>query len=201
MRAPRVVRLIRRRMTPLDDYSERISDSAMQSLLQNRSQFLSFIERRVGSRELAEELLQEAYVRGIERGGALQADESARAWFYRLLKNAIVDRHRRSAASGRALEAWATELETAGDPNSVVHDAVCRCVSGLVDTLKPEYQAPLRAIDLDGRELRDFAQESGISPNNAAVRLHRAREALGERVRAMCGACATHGCMNCTCDR
>ncbi|MEO6420386.1 MAG: sigma-70 region 4 domain-containing protein, partial [Polyangiaceae bacterium] len=103
--------------------------------------------------------------------------------------------------AGRALEGFARELEGEGDKSAVFDDAVCRCVSGLVETLKPEYQAPLRAIDLDGRELRDFADETGISPNNAAVRLHRARQALGERVRAMCGACATHGCLNCTCDR
>ena len=41
----------------------------------------------------------------------------------------------------------------------------------------------------------------GIEPNNAAVRVHRAREALRKRVTASCGPCAEHGYVDCTCAR
>jgi hypothetical protein len=35
--------------------------------------------------------------------------------------------------------------------------------------------------------------------NNASVRLHRARQALARRVRAVCGACADRKCADCSC--
>jgi DNA-directed RNA polymerase specialized sigma24 family protein len=35
--------------------------------------------------------LQSAFARGIEKGGALRAEEGIVAWFYRLLRNAIID--------------------------------------------------------------------------------------------------------------
>ena len=52
-----------------------------------------------GARDLAEEILQDAFVRGLSRGAGarLRDDESAVAWFYRLLRNA----HRRSTRGAR----------------------------------------------------------------------------------------------------
>jgi len=44
------------------------------------------------------------------------------------------------------------------------------------------------------------AAASGISENNAAVRVHRARQALRKQVQLTCGACATHGCVDCRCQ-
>ncbi len=75
----------------------------MQALVDNHRQFLAFLERRVESRADAEDILQDAFVRGLEKGGQLRDGESAVAWFYRLLRNAVVDHYRRRGAAGRAL--------------------------------------------------------------------------------------------------
>jgi hypothetical protein len=42
-------------------------------------------------------------------------------------------------------------------------------VKALVDTLKPEYGAALRRVDLDGLSVRGFAVEAGITPGNAGA--------------------------------
>lgn len=182
------------------DLREPISPEALKLLLASQAEFLSFLERRLGSRELAEELLQQAFVRGIERGGAIENDESAVAWFYRLLRNAVTDHARRSGAADRALRRWADELATPPAGDESLHRSVCACVSKLASSLKPEYAAALQAVDVEGRAVADFAKQAGISPNNAAVRLHRARAALEERVRASCGTCASDGsCLDCGC--
>jgi RNA polymerase sigma-70 factor (ECF subfamily) len=182
------------------DHREPISPESLKLLLASQAEFLSFLERRLGSRELAQELLQQAFVRGIERGGAIQDDESAVAWFYRLLRNAVVDHARRSGAADRALRRWADELPAALPVDESLHQTVCTCVSKLASSLKPEYEAALQAVDVEGRAVGDFAKQVGITPNNAAVRLHRARAALGESVRASCGACASDGsCLDCSC--
>lgn len=78
---------------------------------------------------------------------------------------------------------------------------VCGCVSALIETLKPEYAEIVRAVELEEQPLSDYAQRSGITGNNAAVRLHRAREALFKRLVQSCGTCATHGCLDCHCQR
>src|SRR4051812_31554461 len=78
-------------------------EDVVAALLAQRGRFLAFVERRVGSRAVAEDLLQTAFARTLEKGGALKDGEGAVAWFYRLLRNALVDHHRRQAAEGRAL--------------------------------------------------------------------------------------------------
>jgi RNA polymerase sigma-70 factor (ECF subfamily) len=173
--------------------------SAIQTLVDNHRVFLAFLERRVGDRATAEDLLQDAFVRGIDRIPDLRSDESVRAWFYRLLRNAVIDHHRRRGASARKLEALARELEEAVEPDAEMADAVCRCVKRLADNLKPEYAEAIRRVEVDEVPVKQWAEEAGISANNAGVRIHRAREALRKQVLASCGSCAEHGCLDCTC--
>ncbi|HEU4410765.1 MAG TPA: sigma-70 family RNA polymerase sigma factor [Polyangiaceae bacterium] len=175
------------------------SPEVVRLLVDNHREFLRFLERRVGRTDLAEDLLQEAFVRGIDRAGALRDDESALAWFYRTLRNAVVDYHRRRGSAERALASFAAELEAHEAPEGEVHDAVCQCVGRLAETLKPEYAEALRRIEVQGLPVKAFAEEQGISSGNAAVRVFRAREALRRQVAASCGSCAEHGCLNCTC--
>jgi RNA polymerase sigma-70 factor (ECF subfamily) len=165
--------------------------------VENHARFLGFLERRVGSREDAEDILQSAFVRGLERGAALRDEESATAWFYRLLRNALVDHYRRRAAEKRALARLPPAPETTDEE---LMEVVCGCVADLARTLKPEYAAALQRVEVQGASLRAFAEEQGITPGNAAVRLHRARLALRKQVAKSCGTCATHGCLDCSCS-
>jgi RNA polymerase sigma factor (sigma-70 family) len=167
-------------------------------LVENRHAFLSFLERRVGHREVAEDVLHEAYARSLDKV-PLESEESALAWFYRVLRNAVVDHYRRGGASERALSVLARQLDEQAEPDLDERNAVCRCVARLSETLKPEYAAALRRIDVDGVPVQDYAAEAGITANNAGVRVFRARQALRKRVVRWCGSCAERGCIDCTC--
>jgi RNA polymerase sigma-70 factor (ECF subfamily) len=175
-------------------------EAVVRTLVENHRHFLSFLERRVGSRAVAEELLQAAFVRTLEKGKELRDGESAVAWFYRLLRNALSDHYRKQAAEGRALVREAREAtEVGSDPE--LKDTICACVGELLPTLKPEYAELLRQVDLEERSVPEIAAEVGITPNNAGVRLHRARQALKQQLERSCGSCATHGCLDCSCQR
>jgi RNA polymerase sigma-70 factor (ECF subfamily) len=121
------------------------------------------------------------------------------AWFYRILRNAAIDYHRRRSSADKALGLFMHELETHEAPTVETQAAVCQCVLRLASTLKPEYAQALERIEVQGVPVKDFAEESGISSSNAAVRVFRAREALRKQLVKSCGSCAEHGCLNCTC--
>jgi RNA polymerase sigma-70 factor (ECF subfamily) len=178
-----------------------LSPEVVSALVNNHRDFLAFLQKRVGDRALAEDILQDAFVRGLNKLGTLEQDESATAWFYRILRNAVVDHHRRRSSVDRRLEAFAAELERHVEPEADVRGAVCRCVGELAGTLKPEYAEALRRVEIDGVPVKDYATEAGITSNNAAVRVFRAREALRKQVTRSCGTCADHGCLDCTCDK
>ncbi|AKV00922.1 RNA polymerase sigma-70 factor, ECF subfamily [Labilithrix luteola] len=172
----------------------------VETLAASRAAFVRFVRPRVESDAAAEEIVQSAFLKGFERGGSLRDDESATAWFYRILRNAIVDHWRRRDAKGRALETLAAELPASfEDAQLDDRNRACGCVRALTTGLKPEYRELLEKVDVDGVSVPDAAGQLGITANNAAVRLYRARQALKKRVEDTCRSCASHGCVDCTC--
>jgi RNA polymerase sigma factor (sigma-70 family) len=170
------------------------------TLLENHRAFLRYLERRVGDRELAEDILQDAFVKVMDRPGQAPADEGVVPWFYRTLRNAAIDHLRRRGAANRAVEAFAREIEAQTAPEAEMEAEICACVSRLAETLKPEYAEALQAIDVQGTPVKVFAEQHGLSASNGGVRVFRARQALKRRLAESCGTCAEHGCRNCTCQ-
>jgi RNA polymerase sigma factor (sigma-70 family) len=186
--------------TPVEVELDPRTPDVLRILMDNHARFLAFLERRVGSRDVAEDILQEAFVRSLDHADSLRDSASATAWFYRVLRNAITDHFRRQGSRGRALDRLAAESEDSeASPDKELEAVACACVLSLVDTLKPEYAAAVRRVDLDGMSVRGYAEEAGITPGNAGVRLHRAREALRKQLARSCGTCLTHGCFDCQC--
>ena len=181
------------------DPSTALSPEAIAQLVKGHREFLAFLERRVESRAVAEDILQTAFTRGLERGGDVK-DEKVVAWFYRVLRNAVIDHYRQRSTTARAMEAWGREFPDVQEPEAELRQEICRCVSGLLETLKPEYREALRIVDLEEGKLKDLAQQSGITADNAAVRVHRARAALRRRIEQACGTCSVHGCLDCSCE-
>jgi RNA polymerase sigma factor (sigma-70 family) len=169
-------------------------------LVENHRAFLSYLERRLGDRALAEDVLQDAFARVLARPEQAPQGEGLVPWFYRTLRNAAIDRFRRQGAASRALEAFARELESGDGMHEETHREVCRCINRLASTLKPDYAEALHAIEIEGVPVKDYADRKGLTAGNAAVRVFRAREALKKRVVESCGTCATHGCVDCTCQ-
>ena len=175
--------------------------SELSVLLENHRAFLRFLERRVGDRATAEDILQDAFTKVLSRPEVAPDGEAVVPWFYRLLRNAVVDRYRRGGTAAKALELFARELEHQESAPPEVEAEICACVARLAATLKPEYADAIQQIDVEGVPVKAFAERNHLSPSNAGVRVFRARDALKKRVTESCGVCAEHGCANCTCSK
>lgn len=168
-------------------------------LVEHRKEFVAFATRQIGDLATAEELVQASYLKAAERLEQLESRDAARAWFYRMLRNAALDLRRRRGSEQRATDAFAAEHATAVDAAERA-PRVCRCVAKALASLKPEYADVLQRVEIEGAAVKDFAREAGLQPGNAAVRVFRAREALRKKVESACGACAEGGgCLDCTC--
>ena len=175
-------------------------DAVLQRLMEHRSEFLAYLRKKGASDAQAEDLLQSALMRGLEPWTSPPADEKIVPWFYRVLRNALIDQARRSAVADRALERYAYEVSDVEQP--IDPRRVCRCTNGVLAALKTEYRQLIELVDVSGVTIEEAARQAGITPNNASVRLHRARKALRERLEAACGTCATGGgrCADCYCQ-
>jgi RNA polymerase sigma factor (sigma-70 family) len=171
---------------------------AVDVLLEHRSRFFSFVRARVREPGAAEDILQAAYVRALDKkDDSSAADERVVAWFYRVLRNAITDYHRRQNAAQRGLERLVHDPTASATPEEP--RTPCGCVRGALASLKPAYADILREVEVAGRPLHDVARAIGISAGNAAVRLHRARRLLAAALKGICGSCTLDGCAECDC--
>lgn len=166
-------------------------------LMARLDEFVAFARKRVGDPHLAADAVQEAFLKALAKIDQLDDAERLDAWFYRILRNVIVDLQR-ARAQRRQGEGAAVDPDTV-EAEAEDHRTACACVAALVDGLPPPYANALRRVDLDGESMEQVAAAEGISMANLKVRRHRAREELRGMVHATCRLCAAHGCLDCTC--
>ena len=173
----------------------------MDTLTSRRREFMRFVQSRVSTPTAAEDIIQSAYLRAFEQHHNLRNDESAVAWFYRILRNAVIDYYRHRGVEDRTLQQWSEDLSEPAIPDAPTEQAICACIDSVLSTMKPNYRDVLSQVDLGGQSLGTYAQSAGITPGNAAVRAHRARVALRKQLLLTCKSCAKHACLDCTCAR
>ena len=168
-----------------------------ESLIENLHAFTAFVRNRVGDPHLAEDVVQESLVKALKSANQPTDDEETITWFYRILRHSIIDLYRRDAVRKNALEKFGRELPDS--PGSDEEKALCQCFKRLLPAIPENYRELLQRIDLDGEDPAQAAADLGLTSNNLAVRLHRARGHLRDAITRNCQACAQHGCLDCTC--
>ena len=172
------------------------ADAPLDQLLEHRTRFLSFVRSRVPDPAAAEDVLQTAFARVIERSAEMP-DGHAIPWFYRVLRNAVIDRHRRLEVERRSRAGWERDPTRPGDSES--RGRLCTCTRTALAALNSRYARIIEAVDVEGQQVVDVAKSEGLTAGAAYVRLHRARRLIAERLRAICRHCAETACVDCHC--
>jgi RNA polymerase sigma-70 factor (ECF subfamily) len=143
----------------------------------------SFLRRLLGSeqRHLADDLLQQTFLRLAEHGPELRTDSDLRAWLFTVARNAFLG-HLRSAKMLREHPG----LELVADYST---DAEARLLLGDVEQaltrLRLEDRELLLLVGVEGLEPLAVSRMLGLEPATLRKRLARARQRLlGELERA-----------------
>jgi RNA polymerase sigma-70 factor (ECF subfamily) len=167
-------------------------------LLDNVNEFVGFARKRVGDPELAADVVQESLLKALKAADQIRDHESAKAWFYRILRRTIIDLYRRRDAREKALTGYERELNSLPDDDE--ERVTCACMTRLLPSMTPQYAGLIQQIDLNEEAPEIVAANLGISKANLNVRIHRARQQLKRRLEENCRVCAKHGCLDCDCD-
>lgn len=175
-----------------------------QVLTETHRHCLSYLQGKLSSLEEARDVMQSFMLHAMDRAESLRDISTVRGWLSRLLATAIAD-HQRKASRRRQRETMmspeffdATPADA--DADAELDAAICACLNELIPTLRHDYADLLKRIDLQEEPREAVAASLGISMANLAVRLHRARQALKQRLVEMCLTCPEHGFMDCGCD-
>ncbi|CAN5385536.1 N/A [soil metagenome] len=162
----------------------------------NRKQLLSYIYSKVNDYELAEDILQECLLKALQAAPDLRSEEKLIPWFRQIVRNAIIDYYRQKGTERTSIENVSLSNEDV-DPEE--EEAICACFEDLISTMNPEYAQLIKTMEL-GEERSDvMAEQLGITRNHLKVKRYRARKQLRQRLEETCQACATQGCLDCTC--
>lgn len=169
------------------------TENAVRSaVVAQREHLLGIVRRRGGRRVDAEEVLQVGLARALEHAAQMRDPTRAQAWVGRVVRNVLMDELRKHRDPVLPVD----EVEL---PTIEQEEIDCWCPVVQAEQLKPEYAQILRRVVLDGIPVTEVAVELGLSPNNAMVRLHRARTALRKQLRDHCGTTSTRSCSACGC--
>jgi RNA polymerase sigma-70 factor (ECF subfamily) len=147
----------------------------------HRAALRRFVGRRIADRHEAEDVVQDALLRGLESMHQLAAPERLPAWLARIAAHRIVDLHR----ARRPLEKLPEDLRAPdAEPDPV--GELAPCMPAMVERLPETYRDALRWSELEGLPQQEVARRLGISLSGAKSRVQRGRERLRERIEACC---------------
>ena len=138
--------------------------------------------RLTGRPQDAEDLVQETYLRAWRSLHTYRPGTNPKAWLFRILHNAHIDRYRASSRTVQTVD----ELE-GQDPAFVIHETPESLVmSGLMDAevkralmeIPEVFRACLILADLEGFSYQEIADILGIPRGTVMSRLFRGRRAM-----------------------
>lgn len=152
---------------------------------EHEGELRGYLRHRVGDDAVADDLLQDVFVKAMRHGRGFCTLDKPRAWLFQVARNALVD-HLRTRHAHEPLTEELVESAAQGDEPMAPIDALSACVARTLGELAPEDAAILRACDLEGQTQRDYAAAHGLGLPAAKSRLLRARQRLRDRLTRVC---------------
>lgn len=144
----------------------------------------SYLRRRIADPALADDLLQDVFVKALTTRRSGRRIENLTGWLFAAARTTLVD-HFRSV--GPLTEEVDEALpDTATDDDLRLHQELASCLRTFIARLPPIYRDTLIATDLEGETMRSFATRHALSPSAIKSRASRGRTMLRDLLLACC---------------
>ena len=144
-------------------------------------QLMAFIVSKVKDKSVAEDILQEVFIKVHQKITSLENKQKLTAWLYAICRNAIYDYYRKNS-----LEFSDVDLEELQDSGKVKNEHLDNCLEILIKSMPQDYSEVLDASELQGQKQKQIAEEQGLSLPAVKSRVKRGREQLKVKLQACC---------------
>lgn len=146
-------------------------------------QLLSFIQKRVSDSSIADDILQEVFIKIHTRIDTLHENKKIKAWLFQITRNTIIDYYRKANPLDENLEKL-NDLEDEND--SVALQDIQSCIVPMIKSLPKNYRDALFMTELNGLSQKELAEKLQISYSAAKSRVQRGRSLLKDALSNCC---------------
>lgn len=143
----------------------------------------SFIKSRVGDASIADDILQDVFLRIHSRIGTLKANHKMQHWIYQIARNAIIDHYRTHRTTEELPETLAA-LEP--EPTDIARQEISSCLVPMIQELPDHYREALMLSEIKGWTQQTVATKQGVSLSGAKSRIQRGRTMVQDMLLECC---------------
>lgn len=172
-------------------FNEGDADGFERLMLRYERPLYNFILRSVHRRERADELLQDVFMKVLQRSGEFKGNSKFSTWLYTIARNLCIDdsrkmvfrRHKsldapsRSDEDGPSLLDRTAASELGADRQAIAKDLQAR-ISSAVEELPEEQREVFLMRQVQGMAFKDIADVIGVPENTVKSRMRYALERL-----------------------
>lgn len=169
-------------------------ESAFEELVgRHQQRVFRLLMRMMGNREEAEDVAQETFLSLHRHGRRFRAEARFSTFVYRVAANAALNRRRSLGRSRARIDKLKVRTEAGDDlpvsprnPEDATAGAELTArVREALQNLSPSLRMPVILYDIEGLSYGEIAKVLGIAEGTVKSRIHRARRALREELRAL----------------
>lgn len=143
---------------------------------------LGFIKKRVSNEALAEDILQEVFIKIHKNIASLKDERKITSWVYNITRNTIIDSYRKSQLKS-------TELPIDDFLPDKIDESVIditNCLIPFIDQLKESDRDVLLKTSFGNVSQKEYARQNNMSYSAVKSRVQRAREKLKTAFEGCC---------------
>ena len=153
----------------------------MKAWRSHEGELRGYLTHRLHNIHVAEDLLQETFVKAMRQGKDFCSLDNARAWLFQVARNALVDYHRLHHETIEVPEDIPAP-ETYAEPLV----ALGECVGRVLTELSAEDRDIIEQCDLNGMKQHDYAKAHNLTLAAVKSRLLRARKRMRDTLSTNC---------------
>ena len=149
----------------------------------HKDQLRSYIVKKTGDLDLADDILQDVYIKASQKVEQLKTRDNLQNWLYRITHNTIMDFYRTHQPHEELVDNQAEE-EISSELINL--QEVAQCLRPMFDCLPEKYRQVMILAELDGLSQQAVAEQLGLSLSATKSRIQRGRVKLKDILTDCC---------------